>query len=147
MILGIMVSSSSLKAIAQSSAYYSKEVEHNATVGILAISSSIHIGSGNQEIYLADISFRGIEHQLAKLVDVYSVNGYPVRLPLLRERRLLRMRLMRHEQCDVKGQLFFLSDDPAMVFDLSIHAQLKNHAEDVIPCYAVGHDATRLAKR
>ena len=67
--------SSVSKTIAQSSVYYVKETSHRANVDILAISSSIHLSSGSQEIYLANISFQKAAPQLAKLVDQYPANG------------------------------------------------------------------------
>jgi len=135
------------KAIAQSSVYYVKETSHKANVEILAISSSIHVGSGSQEIYLADVSFQKGAPQMAKLVDQYPANGYPVRHALLREHRALQMGLIRHEQCDVKRREFFLPNDPDMVLDAKVRAELEDHAETIIHCYRVVHDATRLAKK
>lgn len=126
LIVAIAVFAPGSKAMGQSSAFYSKEVKHNATVKILAVSSSIHIGSGSQEIYLANISFSKIDHQLAELVDRYSANGYPVRHSLLREHRTLKMLLIRREQCDVNGQELFLPDNPEMIFDTKVRTELKN---------------------
>lgn len=135
------------KTFAQSSVYYVKESAHRADVNILAISSSVHLGSGSQEVYLADVSFQKGAPQLAKLVDMYSANGYPVRQALLREHRALQMELIRQEQCDVKGREFFLPSDPDMAFDLNVRVELKDRAEATIPCFLVIHDATRLAKK
>lgn len=143
----MLLFSSSRETTAQNPVYYNKDIAHKAIVSILAISSSVHASSGSQEIYLADISFRGTEHQLAKLVDLYPAYGYGVRTSLLRDHRKFRMRLARHEQCDVKGKQFFLSDDPNMVFNLSTRTELANHAEDVIPCYRITHSATHLMKK
>lgn len=143
-LLTIVITSSTQIGTTQNPVYYEKQVEQKATVSILAISSSIHFASGRQETYLADVLFKGNKHQLAKLVDLYPPDGYPVRLSLLHKRLALRMRLARHEQCDANAQEFFLSDDPGAIFDLSIRAQLASYADDAIPCYKVVHKATRL---
>src|SRR5665213_2905066 len=125
----MLLFSSGRETTEQNPVYYNKDIRQKAIVSILAISSSVHTSSGSQEIYLADISSRGTEHQLAKLVDLYPAYGYEVRTSLLRDRRKFRMRLVRHEQCDVKGKQFFLSDDPNMVFNPSIRTELTNHAD------------------
>lgn len=134
------------KAMSQSSAYYVKAVAHKAAVDILIVSSSVHINSGSQEIYLANVSFQNGTSHLAKLIDRYSSTGYPVRHVLLREHRILKMQLVRNEQCDVKKHEFFLPNDPEMFFDANVRAELKEYAEEMIPCYTVVHNATRLAK-
>lgn len=130
----------------QNPIYHTKLTKQYASVVILATSSSVHIGSGNQEIYLAEISIHGAEQQLAKLVDRYSVVDYPVRASLLREHRTLKMHLIRHERCDVEEQNFFLPRNPKMIFDESAQSKLKENAAWVIPCYLVVHEDTRLAK-
>ena len=52
--------------------------QQKAQVSILAISSSIHQSSANQEIYLADIQIKETADQIVKLVDTYSSIGIPI---------------------------------------------------------------------
>ena len=70
----------------------------------------------------------------------------PIRLAILTERHLLRMRLLRNADCDTTGQSFFLGTDDANLFDAGPRDALKDNAAVTIPCFNVVHDATRLAK-
>lgn len=93
-LFAMLLFSSSRETTVQNPVYYNKDIAHKAIVSILAISSSVHTSSGSQEIYFADVSLRGTEHQLAKLVDLYPAYGYAMRPSLLRERRKLGIRLV-----------------------------------------------------
>ncbi len=117
-----------------------------AEVSVLAISSSIHQGSGNQEIYLADIHLNGTAHQMAKLVDVYLPMEMPIQRSVLIDRRVLRMTLVRTPECDATGQSFFLAPGDSNIFDASTRSALNQQASEKIPCFNVVHDATRLVK-
>jgi hypothetical protein len=128
------------------SVYQALETPHSATVSILAISSSIHRGSGNQEIYIADLVSAKGEHQLIKLVDAYPSSGDPISVSALRKRPSLTMKLRHDSQCDVAGKLFFLPMDDHNIFDGSIREQLAQHGEDILPCFQVEHQFTRLKK-
>ena len=131
---------------AQNPAYDFRAKPQTYAVGILAISTSVHQGSGNQEVYLADVSHKGTTHQLAKLVDTYPSNGRPILRLVLAERRLLQMTLIRNPECDSTGQSFFLGTGDANIFDVKTRRTLQDHSSEMIPCFAVVHEATRLTK-
>jgi hypothetical protein len=131
---------------AQNPAYDFRAKPQTYAVGILAISTSIHWGSGNQEVYLAEVRNKGNAHQLAKLVDTYPSIGRPILRLVLMERHLLQMTLIRNPECDSTGQSFFLGTGDANIFDAETRRTLQDHSSDTIPCFTVVHDATRLTK-
>jgi hypothetical protein len=133
-------------AAGQSPAYDMHAKQRRSTATIHAVSTSVHMASGNQEVYLADVSFKGTAHQLAKLVDTYSSGGSPILRSVLLEQRLLQMTLIRNPSCDATGQSFFLGASDSNIFDMGTRRTLKEHASETIPCFTVVHDATQLAK-
>jgi hypothetical protein len=133
-------------ASAQNPAYELRAKRQRSAVGILAISTSVHQGSGNQEVYLADVVHEGNMHQLAKLVDTYPSSGRPVLRLILAERHLLQMTLIRNPECDSTGQSFFLGTGDANIFDAETRRILQDRSSETIPCFMVVHEATRLAK-
>jgi hypothetical protein len=133
--------------IAQNPVYNFAAKPHKAEVKVLAISSSTHSGvSGNQEIYLAEVRFKGTTLQIAKLVDTYQSTGFAIRRSVLTDRHLLRMTLVRNPDCDSTGESFFLPAGDSNVFDSSAGSALSERASENIPCFMVVHEATRLAK-
>jgi hypothetical protein len=131
---------------AQNPAYDFRVKPQTYAVGILAISTSVHQGSGNQEVYLADVSHKGNTHQLAKLVDTYPSSGRPILRLVLAERHLLQMTLIRNPECDSTGQGFFLGTSDSNIFDAETRRTLQDHSSETIPCFTVVHEATRLTK-
>ena len=120
---------------------------HKATVSILAVSTSTHQSwAGNQDVYLADISLKDGEHQLAKVVDQYEGYGYPIRQRVLRDHSLLKIQLVRVTECDTLGSKIYLPAD-ARIFDASAPDELRNHAADIIPCYRTMHKTIKLVKK
>jgi hypothetical protein len=133
-------------AIAQNPVYDFVAKQQKAEVSVLAISSSIHPGwSASQEVYLANIRFKGNSPQLAKLVDIYMRDGLSIRQSILAERHLLHMTLTRNPQCDSTSQNFFLGSGDTNIFDANARTALKDHSTEKIPCFNVAHEATRLA--
>ena len=116
--------------------------QQKAQVSILAISSSIHQSSANQEIYLADIQIKETADQIVKLVDTYSSIGIPIQRAVLADRRLLHMTLIRNPACDATGQIFFLAPGDSNIFNTSTQSVLNDQATGKIPCFNVVHDAT-----
>jgi hypothetical protein len=133
-------------ASAENPAYDFLAKRQRSAVGILAISTSVHLGSGNQEVYLADVGHKGNTHQLAKLVDTYPSSGRPLLRLVLAERHLFQMTLIRNPECDSTGQNFFLGTGDANIFDAEARRILQDHSSETIPCFTVVHEATRLAK-
>ena len=136
------------QALAQSrySAYTVQTKPQHAIVQILAMSTSVHLGSGNQEVYLAEVSFKGGPVILAKLADEYSMSDQPILRSVLQDRRELRMTLSRTPECDVTGDRFFLGQEESQIFSESARAALKSHSRVAIPCFNVRHSETRLRK-
>jgi hypothetical protein len=128
------------------SVFRAAEKPRTATISILAISSSIHQGVGNQEIYLADLLVGKEEHQLVKLVDTYPATGDPIPRSTLLKHPALIMRLRRDPECDVTGRSFFLRPGDQNIFDGSTRAQLAQHESDTLSCFRVEHEATRFKK-
>lgn len=133
-------------ASAQNPVYDFQSKRKRCAVEILAISTSVHQGSGNQQIYLADVSHNGNTHQLAKLVDAYPSSGRPILPLVLTQRRLLQMTLIRNPECDTTGKSFFLGPGDANIFDAATRGVLDDHSSETIPCFSVIHEATRLTK-
>jgi hypothetical protein len=117
----------------------------SARVTIMALSASSHsYYADSQDVYLADIKFKGRLHQLAKLVDTHSPAAMPIRRAILTEHYPLQMQLFRNEDCDTTGQGFFLGDDDANLFDANSRNVLTTNAAVTIPCFNVMHDATQI---
>jgi len=132
-------------AIAQNPVYDFVAKQQKAEVNVLAISSSIHPSRGsNQEVYLANIRLKGNFIQLVKLVDTYSPDSLPIRRAILIERHLLQMTLIRNPQCDSTGLNFFLGSGETNIFDANTRNALNDHPTEMIPCFNVVHEATRL---
>ncbi len=120
--------------------------EQRARIEILAIGTSVHQGfSGNEEVYLAEVSFRGHAPQLAKLVDDYPSTEEPILHSVLAAHRKLSMSLTPNPECDSKGRSFFLSSQ-TNTFDPSTRQRLRESGEGIVPCFKVDHLATRLAR-
>lgn len=118
-----------------------------AKVSIMAISTAVHQEfAGNQDTYLADVTLKD-GHQTARLIDLYSGNGSPIRRSILVERKQLVMHLIRKPSCDLPTANFFLGRTDYDVFDAGSRTLLDSSpADTIIPCYLVVHDKTRLAK-
>jgi hypothetical protein len=117
-----------------------------ARIAILALGTSVHQGfSGNEEVYLAEVSFRGHEPELAKLVDDYPSSEAPILRSLLVARHPLSMILTPDPECDSTGKTFF-SSAKKNIFDASAAQRLQESANEILPCFKVDHRATRLAK-
>ena len=133
-------------AAAQNPVYTLRAKPERARVSVLAVGSSIRHGSGNQQIYLAEVTRVSGSPELSKLVDTYSGDGSPILSWVLAERHPLRMTLLRNPECDAAGGSFFLAGEAAKVFDPGTAAALRAHGSDAIPCFTVDHEATRLVK-
>jgi hypothetical protein len=132
-------------AIAQNPVYNFVAKQQRAEVNILAISSSIHPAWGTgQEVYLANIRLKGNSIQLVKLVDTYSPDRLPILRSILIERHLLQMTLIRNPQCDSTGLNFFLESGETNIFDANTRTILNDHPTEMVPCFDVVHEATRL---
>jgi hypothetical protein len=118
-----------------------------AKVNIMAISTSAHQEfAGNQDVYLADVALKD-GHETARLIDLYSGNGNPIRRSILVERKQFVMQLVRKPSCDIRVSNFFLGRTDYDVFDTASRSLLASTPQDsVIPCYLVDHDKTKLAK-
>lgn len=132
--------------LAQQSVYDSQAKERKATVEILAISTAVHLGSGNQDVYLADIAFKHDPHQLVRLVDTYRADARPIQRFLLVERHALLMKLTRTPDCDQPGAQFFLPHGSSSIFDQAARSRLNVSSADNLPCYTVRHEETRLSR-
>ena len=129
------------------SAYYTAPQEIGAEVSILALSSTIRHGwSGNQEIYVADVSSKAASHRLARLVDIYPSDDQPIQFALLADRQILSMRLLRTPECDIPSAEIFLPADERFVFDAGARTSLKQHTGKLVPCFHVIHEATRVKR-
>jgi hypothetical protein len=136
----------SSNVFSQNPVYDVRAKPQHAAVQILAISTSIRLGSGNQEVYLAEVTLKNQQRQLAKLVDAYASNGTPIQRSILLERHPLRMLLTRTPDCDGSGRAFFLPGDDSALFNKDVRSLLQQNASENIPCYTVRHEDTRLAK-
>ena len=132
----------------QNPVFETKVKERGATVSVMALTSVVHRGfSGNEDIYLADIGFKEGEHELARLVDFYPASANPIQRSVLTERHSLKMRLTRTPNCDTPYKNAMVATREANVFDASVRATLAGQPDEVVPCFRVTHDATRMAKK
>jgi hypothetical protein len=104
------------------------------------------VGSGNQEVYLANASFKDNAQLLTKLVDTYPSSGSPILRAVLMEHRALEMTLIRNPECDVTAHTFFLGSGDRNIFDQRTRSTLSERASESVPCFTVIHEATRLKK-
>ena len=74
---------------------------------VLAVSASLRLGSGNQNIYLAEVMGEGTKRQWAKLLDIYPSSGDPIRLAVLVERKAVRMIINRTPDRDTTAAASF----------------------------------------
>ncbi|MEZ2347089.1 hypothetical protein [Terriglobus sp. RCC_193] len=119
-----------------------------ARVRILAASSTSHQSfAGNQDVYLADVSVKGSDHQFVKLVDQYPGFGLPVRQDLLRNQQVFEMKVTREPECDARATEIFLRPGDSVLYDGSVRDMLNTHAADPIPCYKTLHQTIKLAKK
>lgn len=119
-----------------------------AQVRILAVSSSSHQSfAGNQDVYLADVSTKGTEHQFVKLVDQYPGFGLPIRQDLLNHEQVFDMEVTREPECDAAATDIFLRPGDSVLYDASVRDTLTTHAADAIPCYKTLHQTIKLAKK
>jgi hypothetical protein len=119
-----------------------------AQVRILAVSSTSRQSfAGNQDIYLADVSTKGSEHQFVKLVDQYPGFGLPIRQDLLRNQQVFDMQVTREPECDELPANIFLRPGTSILYDGSVRDTLNTHAADPIPCYKTLHQTIKLAKK
>lgn len=133
-----------LAAVAQNPVYTNPDKQIPAKVSIMAISTAVHQQfAGNQDTYLADVALKD-GHQTARLIDLYSGAGSPIRRSLLTERRQFVMYLIRKHSCDIPNTNFFLDQTGYNIFDTSAPQALA--ATPDVPCYMVVHDRTRLVK-
>lgn len=117
-----------------------------AKVTIMAISSTVHQAfAGNQDTYLADVALKE-GHEMARVIDLYSGNGSPIRRSVLLDRKQLAMHLVRQPNCDIVSSKFFLGPTDYDVFDAASRSALSANPDAVLPCYRVVHDQTKLAK-
>ena len=57
------------------------------------------------------------------------------------------MRLTRSPGCDVPYKDVLVATPSANIFDASVRATLAAQPDEVLPCFKVSHDATRLTKK
>jgi hypothetical protein len=133
-------------AFGQNPAYDLRAKRKTLTVEILALSTTSHVPTSNQEVYLANLNAKGSTYQLVKLVDTYASAGSPILRSVLVDHHLLRMTLVRAPDCDSTGQDFFLSPGDANIFDASTRSSLQELTNAAIPCFTVVHTDTRLKK-
>jgi hypothetical protein len=132
----------------QNPVFETRAKERGATVSIMALTSIVHRGfSGNEDVYLADVGFKEGEHELARLVDFYPASANPIQRTILTERHSLKMRLTRTPNCDTAYRNVLVATREANIFDASVRATLSGQPDEVVPCFRIAHDATRLAKK
>ena len=137
-----------VSGVSQNPVFETRAKERGATVSIMALTSAVHRGfSGNEDVYLADIGFKQGEHELARLVDFYPASATGIQRGILTERHSLKMRLTRTPNCDTAYRNAMVATPEANIFDGAVRAKLSAQPDEVIPCFKVNHDATRLLKK
>ena len=122
--------------------------QYSAVVKILALSSSVHHGfGGNQDIYIGEARLRrDTDPQLIRLIDRYPNYEVGLRHSILAQHRSLRMKVVRNEGCDQAAKNVFLSQSEADLFSDTLRGSLSQSPHEIVPCFLIRHDATRLAK-
>ncbi|HEY9138941.1 MAG TPA: hypothetical protein VIM67_11765 [Terriglobus sp.] len=143
-LLGITVS----LAAAKPTPFTNQSKPMKARVRILAVSSTSRQSfAGNQDVYLADVSTKGSDHQFVKLVDQYPGFGLPIRPDLLRSQQVFEMKVTREPECDAAVADIYLRPNDSVLYDASVRDTLATHAQDSIPCYKTLHQTIKLAKK
>ena len=133
-------------ANAQNPVYREHVQPIKAKLTILAVSSVVHMISGNQDTYVAElVAPKDGSPTLAKLVDRYRGADDPIRRVWLVQLHPLEMRLIRDEGCDLEANLVHMPRTDADIFDVRVRDTLRERGPEVLPCYLVDHKATRLA--
>lgn len=134
-------------ALAQSAVSGPHERSEPATAVMLAESTSAHTYSGNQDVYVATVTRAGKhEPQLAKLVDRYPGYGYKIDRAALESSRTLRVRITRDRSCDTRAEEIFLPTSKDRDFDPDLRQTLDEHKGEVVECYLLQHDLTRVTR-
>jgi hypothetical protein len=145
---GVAFLSTAAWASTKPSAFDNQSSPVVATVRILAMSSSSRQNfAGNEEVYLADVSTKGSEHQFVRLIDQYPGFGLPIRVSLLKEQTVFQMKVTREPECDEPGSSVYLRPGESTVFDGSVRDTLATHKADPIPCYKTLHQTIATAKK
>lgn len=138
----------SLTAAPRPTPFTNQSKPMKAQVRILAVSSSSHQSfAGNQDVYLADVSTKGSEHQFVKLVDQYPGFGLPIRQDLLHSQQTFDMQVTREPECDARAADVYLRPGDSVLYDGSVRDTLNTHAAEAIPCYKTLHQTIKLAKK
>jgi len=133
---------------AQDIVYKASQKGATAKVSIYALNNYVHQAfAGNEDIYLADVTFKNAPHQTARLVDLYSGYGSPIRHTLLADRRLFEMRLIRTPDCDTPARSMLLGTYDQNIFDQGAHTALAGDPEASIPCFRIVHEDTKILKK
>ena len=133
---------------AQDIVYKAPQKGANAKVSIYALNNYVHQAfAGNQDIYLADIAFKDGQHQTARLVDLYSGAGSPIRHVLLTDHRVFRMRLIRTPDCDTPARSMLLGTYDQNIFDAGARTAIAGDPEASIPCFRIIHEDTKIIKK
>lgn len=135
-----------LTGAAQNPVYRTRLKPERATVTILATSSAVHMLSGNQDTFVAEIASKGEQRGLAKLIDRYRGYDDPIRRTWLESLHPLEMRLLRDEGCDAEAASVHLPRGDADIYDVRVRQSLRERGPEVLPCYLVDHKATRLSR-
>ena len=131
---------------AQNPVYLTPAKGVTAKVSIMALGTGVHQAfAGNQETYLADVALKD-GHAMARLIDLYSGSGDPIRRSLLIDRKQFQMQLIRKPSCDIVTDKFFLGSTDQNIFDTASRTALAQNPGAVLPCYLVVHDKTKLVK-
>jgi hypothetical protein len=137
-----------MQTSAQDIVYKAPQKGAPARVTIYALNNYVHQAfAGNEDIYLADVTFKNQPHQTARLVDLYSGYGSPIRHTLLAERRLFEMRLIRTPDCDTPARSMLLGTYDRNIFDQGARTALAGDPEAAIPCFRIIHEDTKIVKK
>ena len=147
-VLPVLLGVTATLTAAQPTPFTNQSKPMKAQVRILAVSSSSHQSfAGNQDVYLADISTKGSEHQFVKLVDQYPGFGLPIRQDLLHNQQVFDMEVTREPECDASTTDIYLRPGDSVLYDASVRERLQTHAAEPIACYKTLHQTIKLAKK
>ena len=133
-------------SISQSVVNGSAGKPRQAMAVILLESSSAHTYSGNQETYVANLKLAGQkEAQLVKIVDRYPSYGFHIDRSVLALSRPLRVHVTRDPGCDTPANQIASPSNKQGEFAPEVRQKLQERGAEVLPCFLLDHNTTRLA--
>ena len=136
-----------LVAAPQNSAFQPRLKPERVRVNILATSyRTTRSTTGEQDAYLANISFANGTSATVRLIDRFREEELPIAPSVLAAQRPLRMLVVRDRSCDQNSQRVIQPQTPHDIYDLTALQQFDSAQDVEIPCFRTVHASIRIAR-